>query len=696
MGAITYQVPEGVKRMTIGVQGEANVREFLFDVTEWRQITGDLGTAEMVVQRRGDSSPYAAAITMHDENTVSWVPTAADTAKDGVGKLQLMWIASGQTVKTKIFDMKVDPALDYDLPDDSLDPWASWMPDVINAAAEIGSIETKVDTRLDSQDAAIAAIRAAVGSPLVANTAAAMTDQNKIYVYTGDESGFTAGNWYYYDGSAWVSGGVYNSAAVETDTTLSVSGVPADAKVTGDEIDSVKSALTRTQNNLGQTNNYIEGYYVARDGSLVSDTGYNTSEYISISNIYPKSFAFWYGTYGGVKTNLVYYDADLNFVSFVGATAGTENRSVSTIPDTAAYCRFSYAKGYDGKLTSSRGYEYWKALDLSVLETEAIGYPPNRRTTDNSGALTTTGLFLEANAIKNPIILFYGKIGTFDSIAIGHGEGVTYSEYISVDNTNLTFYSGTNAAGAVAHGLTIDTYLSVAIVVNTNTDFTVILNTLNGTYTRNMVYPNNWIGYKGNIFAKAGSAGAFTYSNFTFTAPYQKSKWIFGDSYLSNYSRKRWPYYMQYWGFDNALLNGFPGENSKQAYADLMSAFTHGNPKYLVWCLGMNDPDDESVNPEWLNIVQKVRGDCERRGITLILATIPNVPIYDHTYKNAWVKSSGLRYIDFAEAVGATDAGSTWYDGCLETTSPRVHPTEDGARLLCIRAMTDMPELMQP
>lgn len=278
MGVITYQVPEGVQRMTIGVQGEANVREFLFDVTEWRQITGDLGTAEMVVQRRGDSSPYAAAITMHDENTVSWVPTAADTAKDGVGKLQLMWIASGQTVKTKIFDMKVDPALDYDLPDDSLDPWASWMPDVINAAAEIGSIEAQVDTRLDSQDAAIAAIRAAVGSPLVANTAAAMTDTEKVYVYTGDESGYTAGNWYYYDGTAWASGGVYNSAAVETDTTLSVSGVPADAKAAGDEIDSVKSHfIFQTSKSV-----YIEqGYYAIADGSTIDSTSWCRSDYLN-------------------------------------------------------------------------------------------------------------------------------------------------------------------------------------------------------------------------------------------------------------------------------------------------------------------------------------------------------------------------------------------------------------------------------
>lgn len=142
---IPYNVPINAQRMTIGVQGENNVREFLFDVTEWRQLTGDIGTAEMVIQRRGDSSPYAAVITMHDENTVSWIPVSADTAKAGAGKIQLMWIANGQTVKTKIFDMKVDPALDYQLPDDSLDPWASWMPGIINADANYKGLTAQVN-----------------------------------------------------------------------------------------------------------------------------------------------------------------------------------------------------------------------------------------------------------------------------------------------------------------------------------------------------------------------------------------------------------------------------------------------------------------------------------------------------------------------------------------------------------------------
>lgn len=65
-------------------------------------------------------------------------------------------------------------------------------------------------------DQDIAAIRAAVGSPLVANTAAEMTNISKIYVYTGSEAGYTSGNWYYYENGSWHDGGLYNSAAVDT------------------------------------------------------------------------------------------------------------------------------------------------------------------------------------------------------------------------------------------------------------------------------------------------------------------------------------------------------------------------------------------------------------------------------------------------------------------------------------------------
>lgn len=75
-----------------------------------------------------------------------------------------------------------------------------------------------------------------IGSPLVAGTASEMTDTSRIYVYTGSESGYTNGNWYYYDGTIWASGGVYNSTAVETDKTLKVENVAADSRATGNMV----------------------------------------------------------------------------------------------------------------------------------------------------------------------------------------------------------------------------------------------------------------------------------------------------------------------------------------------------------------------------------------------------------------------------------------------------------------------------
>ena len=74
-------------------------------------------------------------------------------------------------------------------------------------AAANNAAETATAAAAEAQD-----ISDYYGSPLMASTVAGMTQTNRIYVYTGSETGYTAGNWYYYDGSAWVSGGVYNSS----------------------------------------------------------------------------------------------------------------------------------------------------------------------------------------------------------------------------------------------------------------------------------------------------------------------------------------------------------------------------------------------------------------------------------------------------------------------------------------------------
>ena len=109
--------------------------------------------------------------------------------------------------------------------------------------------------KVDEANTILTAIRNEYGYPFTAATAADMTDATKIYVYTGSETGYTNGNWYYYDGTAWVSGGVYNAVAFDTDKALSISGAAADAEATG-------IFIANTRELLNATNNLTEKIYL--------------------------------------------------------------------------------------------------------------------------------------------------------------------------------------------------------------------------------------------------------------------------------------------------------------------------------------------------------------------------------------------------------------------------------------------------
>lgn len=82
-------------------------------------------------------------------------------------------------------------------------------------------------------------------SPQVATaiTASEMTDTDLIYIYTGSETGYANGDWYYYDGSEWQDGGQYQSTAPAIDATLFYSGQAADAKATGDKIKELNNGV---------------------------------------------------------------------------------------------------------------------------------------------------------------------------------------------------------------------------------------------------------------------------------------------------------------------------------------------------------------------------------------------------------------------------------------------------------------------
>ena len=130
-------------------------------------------------------------------------------------------------------------------------------------------------TKLTAKNKTIFATKAEVGAPLVAATAAAMTDQTKVYVYVGSETGYTNGNWYYYDGEAWTSGGVYNSIALtEAQTAAMNSGITAalvsefEAKPDDDEV--YKKAAEDTSI-TGCSGYYIHSINTAEKWIILSD-----------------------------------------------------------------------------------------------------------------------------------------------------------------------------------------------------------------------------------------------------------------------------------------------------------------------------------------------------------------------------------------------------------------------------------------
>ncbi len=307
-------------------------------------------------------------------------------------------------------------------------------------------------------------------------------------------------------------------------------------------------------------------------------------------------------------------------------------------------------------------------------------------------------LTLDTNCVKkNKRLAFLAKINSFSAVEVGHGASSSYGFYMKVDSEKVYFVQNGTSGSSLTHGLTINGYIGVVIKVGNQGNFSFTINTQSAKYESPREY-SGWKGYQGAIFAKSVGSSLTDCTLSWMCEDYEKDIYMFGDSYFSHEAQTRWPYWMINWGFDNALMDAYPGKASAEAYDSFLNALEHKIPKFVVWCLGMSDPDSTTeVNPTWKSVVEKVIGKCNTYGITPILATIPNTPsdIYSNNFKNAYIKESGYRYIDFANAVGAEERGSGWDYDYLETgANPNIHPSANGARVLALRALTDVPELM--
>ena len=283
-------------------------------------------------------------------------------------------------------------------------------------------------------------------------------------------------------------------------------------------------------------------------------------------------------------------------------------------------------------------------------------------------------------------------------IRIGHGKEITAASWIEISAEEVaafSYYAYSEIPlrplfpAPLRHGLSIGGTLSVTIEIDAFYGRSRLKIEAGSEKFETALM--GWDGCNGEIFAETENAALDNCVLRWESRGLLREIWILGDSFVGLTSKNRWPYYLLHGGYTGVLISGYPGMKSAPAIEQFRLLSQAGSPRIVLWALGMNNGDkDGRIDKEYLAATEEFLSICQSKGITPILATIPNTPIVDNRYKNAWVRSLPHRYIDFASAVGS-DITENWFEGML--CNDKVHPDEKGAVALYEKLLSDLPEI---
>lgn len=207
------------------VQGDANTREIQFSLFSGGQAWEVPADAQVLVRYKkanGAGGTYdtmsdgaAAAVVSGNTVTVTLAPQALSA--DGSVSLAVT-LAKGDaelsTFAVQLNVMKNPTAATDD--DGNYVSVAGMIP--VASGASVGQYVAVAATDPSGTVTKLkAATPIAGGQPIPVSSSADMTDPEKIYLYSGSESGFKKGHWYYYAGGSWVDGGLYGESDVTSD-----------------------------------------------------------------------------------------------------------------------------------------------------------------------------------------------------------------------------------------------------------------------------------------------------------------------------------------------------------------------------------------------------------------------------------------------------------------------------------------------
>lgn len=130
------------KGIPLGVQGENRATQVEFDTRPWfREYP--YGTVSAVAMRDGDHAPYPLTLDVAD-GTAVWQVSDTDTAKAGVGAVELTMTSGGARVRSLTFKTLVTASLTDSPVDD--DAWYGWLDKaVVKVDETVQSAQRKMD-----------------------------------------------------------------------------------------------------------------------------------------------------------------------------------------------------------------------------------------------------------------------------------------------------------------------------------------------------------------------------------------------------------------------------------------------------------------------------------------------------------------------------------------------------------------------
>ena len=213
------------------------------------------------------------------------------------------------------------------------------------------------------------------GAPMPVETVAEMIDTTKVYLYVGSEAGYTFGNWYYYDGNDWVSGGKWGAdggvntnarnllqyilervAYTDTDMEVYVNALyealaQAGAVTTTYTITNALSNVTNSNTATGCDSG--DSY----TGTLTADTDY-TIDTVTV-------------TMGGVDITSTAYTSGTGVISIASVTGNIVITATAILPDTR------FAVEYQGNFTTTSSSNTRVSLiskDMTLAYGETISF----------------------------------------------------------------------------------------------------------------------------------------------------------------------------------------------------------------------------------------------------------------------------------------------------------------------------------